>query len=138
MQFLQVSYIFQQGWTTKDTLQSLDETKELIPNKNQQITETCTECICSCATQKPTTQRNVFPYVSEATAKYKKPDIKSMGNSFQQKQHHKKSCIEPRARPCMITSGVELVPLLAKRRAQQRPISLSSTDVTKLNKNDAN
>lgn len=61
-----------------------------------------------------------------------------MGNSFQQKQHHKKSCIEPRARPCMITSGVELVPLLAKRRAQQRPISLSSTDVTKLNKNDAN
>jgi hypothetical protein len=27
--------------------------------------------------------------------------------------------------------GVELVPLLARRRAQQRPISLSTTDVTK-------
>lgn len=31
----------------------------------------------------------------------------------------------------MITGGVELVPLLAKRRAMQRPISLSTTDVTK-------
>lgn len=34
-------------------------------------------------------------------------------------------------RNCMITGGVELVPLLAKRRAMQRPISLSTTDVTK-------
>lgn len=37
--------------------------------------------------------------------------------------------IKPRS--CMITGGVELVPLLAKRRAMQRPISLSTTDVTR-------
>ncbi|XP_055698437.1 uncharacterized protein LOC129798945 isoform X3 [Phlebotomus papatasi] len=36
-----------------------------------------------------------------------------------------------RTRSYMISGGVELVPLLAKRRAQERPISLSSTDVTK-------
>ncbi|XP_059609972.1 uncharacterized protein LOC132257193 isoform X2 [Phlebotomus argentipes] len=36
-----------------------------------------------------------------------------------------------RTRSYMISEGVELVPLLAKRRAQERPISLSSTDVTK-------
>lgn len=31
----------------------------------------------------------------------------------------------------MIAGGVELVPHLARRRAMQRPISLSTTDVTK-------
>lgn len=49
-------------------------------------------------------------------------------------KHRSKNCIvEPKARPCMITGGVELVPLLAKRRVQenQRPISLSTTDVTR-------
>lgn len=36
-----------------------------------------------------------------------------------------------KTRMCLITGGVELVPLLARRRAMQRPISLSTTDVTK-------
>lgn len=34
-------------------------------------------------------------------------------------------------RLCMINGGVELVPLLARRRAMQRPHNLSTTDVTK-------
>lgn len=38
---------------------------------------------------------------------------------------------EFRSRAYMISEGVELVPLLAKRRAQQRSTSLSTTDVTK-------
>ena len=37
-------------------------------------------------------------------------------------------------RNCMISGGVELVPLLAKRRSQPRPISLGTTDVTKVEK----
>jgi hypothetical protein len=37
-------------------------------------------------------------------------------------------------RNCMIDGGVELVPLLAKRRSQPRPISLGTTDVTKVEK----
>ncbi|XP_052859745.1 uncharacterized protein LOC128266991 [Anopheles cruzii] len=41
-------------------------------------------------------------------------------------------------RNCMITGGVELVPLLAKRRSQPRPISLGTTDVTKIDKYTAN
>ncbi|XP_055617031.1 uncharacterized protein LOC129762616 isoform X3 [Toxorhynchites rutilus septentrionalis] len=41
-------------------------------------------------------------------------------------------------RNCMITGGVELVPLLAKRRSQQRPISLGTTDVTKIDKYSSN
>lgn len=41
-------------------------------------------------------------------------------------------------RNCMITGGVELVPLLAKRRSQQRPISLGTTDVTKIDKYTSN
>lgn len=38
---------------------------------------------------------------------------------------------EFRSRAYMISEGVELVPLLAKRRAQQRSTSLSTTDVTR-------
>ncbi|XP_053681785.1 uncharacterized protein LOC128732539 [Sabethes cyaneus] len=41
-------------------------------------------------------------------------------------------------RNCMITGGVELVPLLAKRRSQPRPISLGTTDVTKIDKYNSN
>ncbi|XP_055537476.1 uncharacterized protein LOC129725530 isoform X2 [Wyeomyia smithii] len=41
-------------------------------------------------------------------------------------------------RNCMITGGVELVPLLAKRRSQARPISLGTTDVTKIDKYSSN
>lgn len=42
-----------------------------------------------------------------------------------------RKCKYVKPRTCMITGGVELVPLLARRRAMQRPISLSTTDVTK-------
>lgn len=42
-----------------------------------------------------------------------------------------KKCKYVKPRNCMISGGVELVPLLARRRAMQRPISLSTTDVTK-------
>ncbi|XP_058444832.1 uncharacterized protein LOC131426254 isoform X3 [Malaya genurostris] len=41
-------------------------------------------------------------------------------------------------RNCMITGGVELVPLLAKRRSQPRPISLGTTDITKIDKYSSN
>uniref|UniRef100_A0AAG5DTQ4 Uncharacterized protein n=1 Tax=Anopheles atroparvus TaxID=41427 RepID=A0AAG5DTQ4_ANOAO len=44
----------------------------------------------------------------------------------------------PPTRNCMITGGVELVPLLAKRRSQPRPISLGTTDVTKIDKYTSN
>ncbi|KAL1400683.1 hypothetical protein pipiens_007236, partial [Culex pipiens pipiens] len=44
----------------------------------------------------------------------------------------------PPTRNCMITGGVELVPLLAKRRSQPRPISLGTTDVTKIDKYSSN
>ncbi|XP_055679072.1 uncharacterized protein LOC129787486 isoform X2 [Lutzomyia longipalpis] len=43
----------------------------------------------------------------------------------------KKNGKDTRTRSYMVSGGVELVPLLAKRRAQERSISLSSTDVTK-------
>lgn len=49
----------------------------------------------------------------------------------QQTTTTKKQPKEFRSRAYMISEGVELVPLLAKRRAQQRSTSLSTTDVTK-------
>jgi hypothetical protein len=43
----------------------------------------------------------------------------------------KRSPYLPTNPTCNDDCGVELVPLLARRRAQQRPVTLSTTDVTK-------
>lgn len=67
------------------------------------------------------------------------------GSNLQQKNKSKKSSnnnqksksSDEKERPprikrlCTMNGGVELVPLLARRRAMQRPVNLSTTDVTK-------
>lgn len=61
----------------------------------------------------------------------RKENVPGDHGSSQQQNYEKKGQKCKKSRTCMITGGVELVPLLAKRRAAQRPISLSTTDVTK-------
>ena len=54
--------------------------------------------------------------------------------AHQNSSRRNKSKVSPQKIPSrnyMISGGVELVPLLAKRRADDRPISLSTTDITK-------
>lgn len=106
----------------------------------------CRNCHCNCSKTKADFTEN-----EKHTEKYKdneKLKNKSTNTNFirqcekdnlqaktQSKQmannNNNKKGKTPRTRICMISGGVELVPLLARRRALQRPISLSTTDVTK-------
>lgn len=136
--------IFAQGWTDETLLQTIDRnntqrmhktTEELDEspfkstiNKNNQErqpnavklpTQCCANCFCDCKAKYFTTENK--ENVSSATENVAMKLIKE-------------GKMPPKCnkqRNCMITGGVELVPLLAKRRAMQRPISLSTTDVTK-------
>lgn len=71
----------------------------------------CPKCCCQCMDHGPFEAEQQTKSLDSKLNKPKKYKLKS--------------------RNCMITGGVELVPLLAKRRALQRPISLATTDVTK-------
>lgn len=100
----------------------------------------CTKCACVCFNEFLSNENNnnndntnikKEPDTEDILNKVKN-DIKNASKNSSYQKHKSKTClIEPRPRPCMITNGTELVPLLARRRALQRPISLSTTDVTR-------
>lgn len=102
----------------------------------------CNKCACVCLNEILSKEKILSRDKFGGSAK-SLPEIKEEKlNSKQTKQsnthppsktkHRNSNCIiEPKARPCMITGGVELVPLLARRKALQRPISLSTTDITR-------
>lgn len=105
----------------------------------------CHNCCCGCGTR-------FYPNKTSPRNENQSPNRKCGnpadydGNNFQQKNKSKKSSNNPKSkssgdkerpprikRLCMMNGGggVELVPLLARRRAMQRPVNLSTTDVTK-------
>lgn len=126
------------GWTDTSLFQTLDSeqancsaidrcTRTIDSFNNDDVDELrpaqlpakcCVNCFCDCAARKTNLctdnkankivpHRCEYPNRCAKACKYKKP------------------------RTCLISGGIELVPLLARRRAMQRPISLSTTDVTK-------
>lgn len=168
--------IISQGWTDKNTLQSLDtENKKMTPPeiqpKHYQSThdgqeqlkppthETntsinpqsccCHNCCCGCGTKFYANKTSPSNENQSPNKKYVKPihdydDSNSPRRNQQQNNKSKKQCNNQKTktsgekerpprikRLCMLNGGVELVPLLARRRAMQRPINLSTTDVTK-------
>lgn len=93
-------------------------------NKLKLPTQCCPNCFCDCK--------------AKYGAKYQseQADKENANESTKQQVYapnakNCKKCKYVKPRSCMISGGVELVPLLARRRAMQRPISLSTTDVTK-------
>lgn len=130
--------------------------KNDIDFKNQIPLCCCVNCCCKCGrsfagfkqslpkdiqnSHKQTTKQSTTNTKNESTENANndrqcetklKSNVQHKSNSKHANQVKSKSEKYPRTRMCMITGGVELVPLLAKRRAMQRPISLSTTDVTK-------
>lgn len=90
----------------------------------------CASCFCDCkARYSQHHPPPVRPSVHRECRKENMPGDAASNLGSPTKENQK--CQHTKARQCMITGGVELVPLLARRRAQQRPISLSTTDVTK-------
>lgn len=141
------SFMKSMGWTDKTLLQTLDPDKKQshevdqranghdksdISDKNQLKlpTQCCINCFCDCKPKYTPTNVNGKENVENATITQKE----NQDNAFRLCEHTNrcaKKCKYVKPRTCMITGGVELVPLLARRRAMQRPISLSTTDVTK-------
>lgn len=100
----------------------------------------CSKCACVCLNEilskEKILARDEFGGSAKSLREIKeestKPSKKSNSHPQSKTKHKNTNCIiEPKPRPCMITAGVELVPLLARRKALQRPISLSTTDVTR-------
>lgn len=78
---------------------------------------------------KPSQETKPRPRIKrECHADYVGPAVSEEGRQLLSKPMKHKDF---RSRSYMISEGVELVPLLAKRRAQQKSTSLSTTDVTK-------
>lgn len=151
------SFMKSMGWTDKTLLQTLDPDKK--PSECNQKTNTmdasdvnrlklpaqcCVNCFCDCktkyatATTMTTMQSNGNGKENVENTMTRKDNQENANRFCEHTNRCAKKCkyIKPRTcminnPPCMITGGVELVPLLARRRAMQRPISLSTTDVTK-------
>lgn len=130
------------GWTDKALLQTLDpdqksnechqqmsKTNENNVNGLKLPTQCCVNCFCDCKTKHSLVQPNGKENMEKTMTRNDNFDYANRLCEHTHRCATKCKYVKPRA--CMITGGVELVPLLARRRAMQRPISLSTTDVTK-------
>ena len=155
------------GWTTKDTLKSIN--REINGTQQQprqakcrtQAPTCCERCSCECVKKiestilrsPPKTQQHQQPSYAlskerESEEAFTRKSPKSLPHyalpqhcnrqerlePLQQQQSSKIASKPPnvkrQSKTNLISGGVELVPLLAKRR-EYRPISLSTTDITK-------
>lgn len=140
------SFMKSMGWTDKTLMQTLDPEKRPTNTEMNQMTaaeahegqrqrlpvQCCINCFCDC---KPRYDRNDGKENLDMTTTTTMPirkDSQDIGNRLCEHTNRcAKKCKYVKPRTCMVSGGVELVPLLARRRAMQRPISLSTTDVTK-------
>lgn len=153
------------GWTTKDTLRSINhEINDRVPQKQQQysppkygskpLLSCCDRCSCECIKKientilrhnSPTKAKENYRINDEETVQvsprktphYALPqqctrhlEPLQAAETMSSKPKPKISPVKKISKASMISGGVELVPLLARRR-DERPISLSSTDITK-------
>jgi hypothetical protein len=155
------------GWTTKDTLKSINSEinstqqppqQKQARNRAQQPTSCCERCSCECLKKVESTilRSPTLPQHIGRGRENEEPVARKSPKSLphyalpqhcnrqerleplQQQQQHQQSSRAPigkqtvkkQSKTNLLSGGVELVPLLAKRR-DERPISLSTTDITK-------
>lgn len=120
------SFMKSMGWTDKTQLQKLDfeNTCTDIGHTNGKHfpAQCCINCFCECNPNEKSHQIS------------SKENLENPLSLCEHSNRFSKKCKYVKPRNCMVSGGVELVPLLARRRALQRPISLSTTDVTKYTK----
>lgn len=134
------------GWTDRTLMQTLDPDKKPLnqpmetddqakikdqydANRSKLPAQCCVNCFCDCKSKYATMQTSGKENVDNAMTR--KDNTENVNRLCEHTNRCAKKCKYVKPRTCMITGGVELVPLLARRRAMQRPISLSTTDVTK-------
>ncbi|XP_031633243.1 uncharacterized protein LOC116347013 [Contarinia nasturtii] len=142
------SFMKSMGWTDKTLLQTLDPDKKpnecdskTYINESTNVSDVnplklpakcCINCFCDCKTKYTTPQIDSNGKENmENPMTRKDSNVENTNRLCEHTNRCAKKCKYVKPRTCMITGGVELVPLLARRRAMQRPISLSTTDVTK-------
>lgn len=151
------------GWTTKDTLKSMNneindqrcvQQQNSPPKfKSKPLMACCERCSCECIKKiENTILRSSSPprsnYRAEVDEPVQKSPRKAPHYALPQQCNRQLEPLQPTtmsskhkpkithenfkkpSRTTMMSGGVELVPLLAKRR-DDRPISLSTTDITK-------
>lgn len=152
------------GWTTKDTLRSINDEIHNDKSSNQRYSppkynklpmSCCDRCSCECIkkientilrSNSPPKARENYRMDMDSDMDQKSPkktphyalpqqcnrqlDPIQPTQNVSSKSKYKISPVKKLSKTSMVSGGVELVPLLAKRR-DDRPISLSSTDITK-------
>lgn len=137
------------GWTTKDTLKTINNEIQYVQpplmqngsNKSQKARQCwcCDKCTCECVKKverkipiKSQENEDPFQASSKKSPHYALPQQCNRQERFEPSQQALDQSLRNSklSKPNLINGGVELVPLLAKRR-DERPISLSTTDITK-------
>lgn len=144
------------GWTNKKVLKEIDKqittdysppverlkplnlSKERRSSKtSENLTPCCSRCICECPArfEKSKTDDILNSSTIREKPHYPKPiqtaaPRKSSPLYIPKKRTRNRLCDS--SPTYAVTGGIELVPLLAKRRSAYKPFSLSTTDVTKM------
>lgn len=145
------SFMKSMGWTDRTLMKTLDPDKKPFnqhlesderanatdqcdANRSTLPAQCCVNCFCDCKTKYASMQTTGKENIDNAMTQ--KDSADNVNRLCDHKNRCAKKCKYVKPRTCMITGGVELVPLLARRHALQRPISLSTTDVTKYPNNE--
>ncbi|XP_013116737.2 uncharacterized protein LOC106094095 isoform X2 [Stomoxys calcitrans] len=145
------------GWTNKEMLKELDQDNPATPAEkptfrkarpSRKTTRCCNNCTCKCSGPGPAAPP-VITSPLKPMHKPPAPPAQPLKVNCEPKpkicprllRHNNKATADmttdnsanPSSRLDAVANGngVELVPLLARRRAYNRPISLSTTDITK-------
>ncbi|KAM7361000.1 uncharacterized protein ACRADG_009147 isoform 2-T2 [Cochliomyia hominivorax] len=149
------SFMKSLGWTNKQMLKDLDQDNPATPAEkptfrksraSRKPTRCCDICTCTCPSmilnssplkpiqkQNPNTNKEQKPKICPRLLRHNKTIDTTTDNSANMRDDGGGAVVGCGTKATKIAdnNGVELVPLLARRRAFERPISLSTTDVTK-------
>ncbi|KNC30700.1 hypothetical protein FF38_11659 [Lucilia cuprina] len=145
------SFMKSLGWTNKQMLKDLDQDNPATPAEkptfrksraSRKLTRCCDVCTCTCPAMILNTSplKPIQKQTNTNAMKEQKPKIcprllrhnKTIDTTTDNSANMKGGGGGGNKTATMAdNNGVELVPLLARRRAFERPISLSTTDVTK-------
>ncbi|XP_037943600.1 uncharacterized protein LOC119676432 [Teleopsis dalmanni] len=141
------------GWTNKEVLKELDQDNPATPaekntfrksRSNKKLQRCCAMCTCTCPAMMSGALKSTHKKPQHSSPTKVEPNPILTGKICPRFMRRCVPDVIPGAVDNSRTTtdnttstsnlpggGVELVPLLARRRAKNRPISLSSTDVTK-------
>lgn len=144
------------GWTNKKVLKEIDkqitskspspveqikplnlERERKSSRFSENLTPCCSRCICECPSRYGKAKTDEFLSGSTREKSHYPKPIQTAAPRFTSSplyipKKRTRNGLCDSSPTYAITGGIELVPLLAKRRSAYKPVSLSTTDVTKM------